>query len=105
MPWHGVRLPVFPFVVLCWGLYRENHMPFSRFVTLFLALGAPLSAVDRTRILDQYAQLPLSFEPNIGQTDSRFQFLARSAGYTMLLGPSEAVMVLASRATKDAIVL
>jgi len=32
-----------------------------------------------------YGQLPLAFEPNRGQTDSRVQFLARSAGYNVFL--------------------
>jgi hypothetical protein len=36
-------------------------------------------------------KLPLVFEPNVGQTDSRVKFLARSSGYTAFLtGPSSA---------------
>src|SRR5438270_786317 len=32
-----------------------------------------------------YGQLPMSFEPNAGQTDARVQFLSRGAGYTLFL--------------------
>ena len=32
--------------------------------------------------------MPLVFEPNVGQTDSRVKFMARSAGYVAFLtGP------------------
>ena len=32
-----------------------------------------------------YSRLPLSFEPNQGQTDPRVQYLSRGRGYTLLL--------------------
>jgi hypothetical protein len=35
-------------------------------------------------------KLPLSFEANQGQADSRFQFVSRGGGYTLLLNPTEA---------------
>jgi hypothetical protein len=43
-----------------------------------------------------YAQLPLSFEANHGQTDSRVKFLARGQGYTLFLTGHDAVLVLSS---------
>ena len=36
--------------------------------------------------------LPLSFEPNRGQTDRRVRFLSRSGGYVLFLTADEAVM-------------
>ena len=39
------------------------------------------------------AKLPLSFEANLGQTDSRVRFLSRGPGYTLFLTPNEAVLV------------
>ncbi len=36
-------------------------------------------------LLAAYGKLPLAFEANRGQTDSRVKFLARGAGYTMFL--------------------
>ncbi|MGH2772364.1 MAG: SBBP repeat-containing protein, partial [Actinomycetota bacterium] len=41
-----------------------------------------------------YGRLPLSFEPNRGQTDSQVEFLARGKGYTLFLTPKEAVISL-----------
>jgi hypothetical protein len=41
-----------------------------------------------------YANLPLSFEMNQGQTDARVRFLARGQGYTLFLTAAEAVLAL-----------
>ncbi len=41
----------------------------------------------------RYAAVPLFFEANQGQTDSRARFLARSSGYTIFLTPAETVLV------------
>ena len=43
-----------------------------------------------------YGQIPLSFEANQGQTDSRVKFLSRGTGYTLFLTPQEAVLTLGS---------
>ena len=43
------------------------------------------------------ARLPMSFEPNQGQTDSGVKFLARGNGYGIYLMPSEAVLTLPQR--------
>ncbi|MGA2258145.1 MAG: SBBP repeat-containing protein, partial [Thermoguttaceae bacterium] len=45
-------------------------------------------------VLDAYAQNPLVFEPNIGQTAAQVQFLARGQGYGLYLTPDEAVLSL-----------
>ncbi len=55
----------------------------------------PASALDAARhdaILDAYGKLPLSFEQNSGQTDSRVRFLAHGAGYTLFLTDQEATL-------------
>jgi hypothetical protein len=44
-----------------------------------------------------FGQLPLSFEENRGQSDSRVKYLARGKGYTLFLTPDEAVLALRSR--------
>jgi len=74
-------------------------------LSCILAVPGLLTAAERPPILNSYEQLPLSFEPNLGQTDPRAQFVARSAGYTLLLGPSEAQMVLASVSRNQAAAL
>lgn len=42
----------------------------------------------------RYGSLPLSFEPNRGQTDARVRFLARGPKYTLFLTPDQAVLAL-----------
>src|SRR5438093_2015903 len=51
------------------------------------------------RVTQQYSQLPISFEPNRGQTDPRVNFLARGTGYGLFLGPTEATLVLSPSRT------
>jgi hypothetical protein len=41
-----------------------------------------------------FAKLPLSFEENTGQTDSRVKFTSRGAGYNLFLTGDEAVFAL-----------
>jgi hypothetical protein len=40
------------------------------------------------------SELPLSFEPNLGQADPRAKFLARGSRYTLFLTKDEAVVAL-----------
>jgi hypothetical protein len=42
----------------------------------------------------QYGNLPLAFEPNIGQTDARVRYLARGGGMTVFFTDTETAMVL-----------
>src|SRR5947209_14836360 len=37
------------------------------------------------RMAAGYGKIPLSFEPNVGQTDSRVQFQSRGSGYSLFL--------------------
>jgi hypothetical protein len=46
------------------------------------------------KLVASYGTLPLSFEANQGQTDSRVRFLARGGGYTIFLTDNEAVLTL-----------
>ena len=58
------------------------------------AIGSPAA---RGRVQASYANLPLAFERNQGQTDAQVQYLARGNGYTLFLTESEAVFSLHSR--------
>ena len=49
----------------------------------------------RERAEAAYARLPVRFEANRGQSDSRVKFLSRVGGYTLFLTQSEAVWALA----------
>lgn len=53
--------------------------------------GAAQSSRDLRHV---YAQLPLTFEPNRGQTDTQVKFLARGRGYTLFLTETEVVLAL-----------
>ena len=57
------------------------------------------AAAPAALVQSEYGQLPLSFEANQGQTDSRVDFLARGAGYTMFLTGKGAVIDLQQAAT------
>ena len=50
-----------------------------------------------TRRLESYGHLPLRFERNQGQTDSRVEFMARGSGCGLFLTPTEAVLTLRER--------
>ncbi len=47
--------------------------------------------VDESTVRENYGKLELAFEQNVGQTDSRVDFIARAGGYTAFLTPKAAV--------------
>src|SRR5262245_3345638 len=49
---------------------------------------------DPSRLLPSFAQFPLAFEANQGQTDPQVQFLARGNGYGLFRTPTAAVLSL-----------
>jgi hypothetical protein len=48
-----------------------------------------------------YGKLPLSFEANVGQTDSQVDFLSRGSGYSLFLTPQGAVLSLSQGDKKE----
>ena len=58
------------------------------------------SHAEQARALGAYGNLPLGFEANQGQTDSRVRFLSRGGGYSLFLTPSEAVLALQAGQTR-----
>jgi beta-propeller repeat-containing protein len=58
------------------------------------AAGETSAAPKQARILDEYKNLSLAFERNMGQSDSRVRYLAHGAGYELFLTPQEAVFTL-----------
>jgi hypothetical protein len=69
---------------------RASHLAES--ATVPVPVKSKLSAT--SRLQDGYGNLPLSFEANQGQTDSRVKFLARGEGYALFLTSDEAVLAL-----------
>lgn len=59
-----------------------------------LALPAASNATATGQRPMAYGQLPLQFEANQGQTDSRVKFVCRGLGYALLLTPTDAVLIL-----------
>ena len=49
---------------------------------------------EKRKFRASFAQLPMIFEPNQGQTDAQVKFLARGAGYGLFLTSNEAVLKL-----------
>ncbi len=52
----------------------------------------------------QKGNLPLSLEPNQGQTDARVRFVSRGSGYTFFLSPASATFALRRDANDSAVV-
>jgi hypothetical protein len=52
------------------------------------------TATSSQKTRETYGRIPLSFEANRGQTENSVNFLARGAGYTLFLQPTEATFVL-----------
>src|SRR5205823_9623245 len=51
-------------------------------------------AANKMRVSKAYGKLPMSFEPNRGQTDRKVKYLSRGSGYTLFLTESEATLAL-----------
>jgi uncharacterized protein (TIGR03437 family) len=62
---------------------------------------SPLPLLDASshQVAARYGKLPLSFEPNQGQTDAEVQFVSRGASYTIFLSPASATFALQRDAT------
>ncbi|HVN62992.1 MAG TPA: hypothetical protein VMT58_00030, partial [Candidatus Binataceae bacterium] len=56
----------------------------------------PAASVGKHRLTGLYGNLPLTFEANRGQTDSRVKFLSRGDGYTLFLTRDGATLALRS---------
>jgi uncharacterized protein (TIGR03437 family) len=56
-----------------------------------------MPAFAQTHMVTTVGDLPVAFEPNVGQTDPQVRFLARTPGTIVFLTDSEAVMVLDRR--------
>jgi RHS repeat-associated protein len=60
-------------------------------------------ATTKSRIVDgAYGKLPLSFEPNVGQSDPRVQFLSNGGTYQLFLTKHVAILELAHSMTPNA---
>lgn len=60
---------------------------------IFMLCGMSAVAVAQ-KAVPAFGKVPLSFEPNRGQTADQVQFLSRGPGYTVYLAPGEAMLQL-----------
>jgi hypothetical protein len=63
-------------------------------------LPGPAGATE-ARVADAYGKLPLSFEANQGQADTKVKYITRGSGYTLSLTPTGAVLSLDMPASMD----
>ena len=76
------------------------------FVSMLAIVGITASAqVPSRQAVSSYGKLPLSFEPNRGQTAPSAQFISRGPGYTIFLSPASATIALHGDASKAGAVL
>lgn len=69
----------------------KRKMVLDMFNLVFIGLAA---AAPSPRVIENYGKLPLSFEPNLGQTDARVKFISHGSGYTIFLSPTSATVAL-----------
>lgn len=55
----------------------------------------------RRHVLETYGRLPLSFEPNVGQSDAQVKFLSRGRGYGLFLTADRALLLVRGRAANS----
>jgi hypothetical protein len=72
--------------------------------TMALLLLTSWSAASAHGEEQQYHGRPLAFEANRGQADEQVKFLARGAGYTAFLTPTEAVLTLGEGRPERAVI-
>ena len=84
------------------GYVAQKHFLIEQIVSPSenTTLNAPQdtsSAIIKQQISDSYGQLPLNFEPNVGQTDEQVKFFAHGDGYGLFLTRNEVVLSLEKR--------
>lgn len=73
---------------------KASNLPPNPVAAAKSVSGSPSDLAASSRVSALYSKLPLSFEANQGQADSRVRFLARGGGYSMYLTPSEVLLSL-----------
>ena len=79
---------------------NRKHLILASLLSVLAGTAASLP-VNKAKYVQDYGKIPLYFEKNAGQTDSKVQYLARGAGYALFLTPDEAVLSLHKSAGKS----
>lgn len=88
-----------------WYLVLACCLPTTVNAGSTLGFLAPAATPAVNSGIARYVSLPLSFETNQGQTDSRVNFLSRGGAYALFLTSEEAVLQLRDRTKSDGAVL
>jgi hypothetical protein len=112
MGWILEKVTLFIFLTLSLAAFAAAQAVLRPIAGNFPPTMAKPDAQIQMRVAEAYGNLPLSFEPNEGQSDRRVKFLARGGGYNLFLTNGEAVLMLktaqqraqASRLSQEAIV-
>ena len=73
---------------------KATNPPHGPVAVAARAAGQKPGSAPLARLPDSYGKIPLSFEANKGQTDSRVRFVARGGGYSVYLTSSEVLLSL-----------
>ncbi len=92
------KMKIIPVLFLLWAL-PISMLPRAAAKSLATATNQPDTKSPNEAQLQltarkNYGKLPLSFEPNMGQSAKQVEFLSRGKGHTLFLTPSEAVLSL-----------
>jgi hypothetical protein len=87
---HGKRLWFFGAIVLI-ALTSQSLAEAASAIPGASAIQATDKS-NQARLFEEYAKLPLSFEPNRGQTNANVKFLTHANGYTLFLAGDAAVI-------------
>jgi hypothetical protein len=79
------------------GSVTIMRIAYARSLVVSIVLIACIPSLSLAAADEAYAKLPLSFEANRGQTDSRVKFLSRGSGYSLFLTATESVLSLKAR--------
>jgi hypothetical protein len=72
-------------------------------VTTIALAQQPATAAQRDAIMQQYLNLPLSFEPNHGQTVDQAKFIARAPGYGLMFERNGVAFLLPGKQQADTV--
>jgi hypothetical protein len=92
---------------------RSNGIAFAFALAFSAILASPTARANGTEemsrhpggraLVDSYTPSLLRFEPNVGQADPRFPFLARARGFDLLVAPAETVLDYSPGSSSEAV--
>ena len=91
----------FMLLLLCVGIiwhFSTQNLPSARILPVSESVRKP-DAAKQAKALENYGNLPISFEANQGQVSGQVKFLSRGSGYTLFLTEQSAVLALSGNSS------